>query len=70
MTNWTELNGRSVLFGACVLLGLVVSWFEGAAYLDLARTALLASILFLCFLLGEAAFARYRHARVRFRRRR
>lgn len=70
MTNWTETNGRSVLFGACVLLGLAVSWFEGAAYIDLARTALLASTLFLCFLLGEAAFIRYRHTLVRLRKRR
>lgn len=70
MTNWTEINGRSVLFGACVLLGLVISWLEGATYLDLARTALLASVLFLGFLLGEAALTRYRHALVRLRRRR
>ncbi len=70
MTNWMELNGRSVLFGACVLLGLVISWFEGASYLDLARTALLASVLFLCFLLGEAALGRYRHKLIRLRRKR
>jgi hypothetical protein len=70
MTNWTEINGRSVLFGACVLLGLVISRLEGASYLDLARTALLASVLFLCFLLGEAALNRYRHALIRLRRRR
>ena len=70
MTNLSEVTGRSVLFGACVLLGLFLSWVDGVPALDIARTGLLASVLFLGLLLGEAAFAKYRHALVRLRRRR
>ncbi|MEX2496225.1 MAG: hypothetical protein WD448_09065 [Woeseia sp.] len=63
MGNWTEVTNRSVLFGACVLSGLAISWIDGASGLDIAQTALLASGLFLAFLVGEATVTRYRKRR-------
>lgn len=60
MSNWSELTGRSILFGACVLAGLILSYLSGISGLEIAQTALLASVAFLVFLLGESALVKYR----------
>jgi hypothetical protein len=55
----SELTTRSIRFGACVGVGLLMSHLQGISPLEIAQTALVASSLFLAFLLGEAAMARY-----------
>jgi hypothetical protein len=48
-----------------------VSWLEGVSGLEIAQTALLASVLFLGFMVGEAGLEKYQRwaIRRRFRRR-
>lgn len=60
MIHSSEITARSKRFGACVCIGLLVSYLEGVSGLEIAQTALLASVLFLAFLLGEAAMPKYR----------
>ncbi len=67
----SDITARSKRFGSCVAIGLLVSYLEGVSGLEIAQTALLASILFLGFLVGEAGWEKYqrRAIRRRFRRR-
>lgn len=60
MSQLSEFTARSVRFGSCVLIGLLISYLDGVSILEIAQTALLASVLFLTFLVGEAALPRYR----------
>ncbi|MEX2122610.1 MAG: hypothetical protein WD795_01870 [Woeseia sp.] len=61
----SEITPRSKRFGSCVCLGLLVSYLEGVSGLEIAQTALLASVLFLGFLLGEAGLAKYQRSVIR-----
>lgn len=55
MFNLSNVTVRSVVFVFCVSLGLSVSSLQGVSTLELAQTALIASALFLGFMIGEAA---------------
>lgn len=68
MAGQSEITARSVLFGSCVSLGLLISHFQGVSGYEVTQTALIASSLFLAFLLGEAALPEY-HKWKRARRR-
>lgn len=55
MFNLSNVTVRSIVFVFCVSLGLSVSSLQGISTLEIAQTALVASALFLGFLIGEAA---------------
>jgi hypothetical protein len=59
MSGQSEITARSIRFGTCVSLGLFLSHLQGVSGIDITYTALLASTLFLAFLLGEAGVAEY-----------
>lgn len=65
MAHSSEITARSKLFGACVSLGLVVSWLEGVSGLEIAQTALVACVLFLGFMVGEAGLGKYQRWAIR-----
>lgn len=54
MPNLSNMTVRSLVFVFCVSLGLSVSSLQGVSTLDIAKTALIASALFLGFMIGEA----------------
>lgn len=58
MINFSNPTIRSLVFAFGVSLGLAVSALQGVAILDILRTALIASVLFLGFMLGEAGMSR------------
>ncbi|MEX2122611.1 MAG: hypothetical protein WD795_01875 [Woeseia sp.] len=60
MATPSEITNRSILYGSCVTIGLVMSYFDGVPNLAIAQTALLASGLFFAILLGEVAVPRCR----------
>lgn len=60
MINFSNPTIRSLVFAFGVSLGLAVSALQGVATLDILKTALIASLLFLGFMLGEAAMGRAR----------
>jgi hypothetical protein len=55
MLNLSNVTVRSIVFVFCVSLGLSVSSLQGVSTLEIAKTALIASALFLGFMIGEAA---------------
>lgn len=55
MFNLSNVTVRSIVFVFCVSLGLSVSSLQGVSILEIAQTALVASAVFLGFLIGEAA---------------
>ncbi|HEX7062183.1 MAG TPA: hypothetical protein VF200_09440 [Woeseiaceae bacterium] len=55
MFNLSNVTVRSLVFAFCVSLGLSVSSLQGVSTLEIAQTALVASALFLGFMVGEAA---------------
>lgn len=71
MAAQSEITARSIRFGSCVSLGLLLSHLQGISGYEITQTALLASSLFLAFLLGEAGLAEYQKwTRARRRKRR
>jgi hypothetical protein len=56
----TTITARSILYGVCVTIGLLMSWFDGVPRLAIAQTALIASVLLFALLVGEAAVPKYR----------
>lgn len=59
MAEHSELTTRSIRFSGCVAVGLLMSWVQGIPALEIAQTALLAASLYLAWMLGEAARAKY-----------
>jgi hypothetical protein len=59
MAGQSEITTRSIRFGSCVGVGLFMSYLQGVSGIDIIYTALLASTLFLAFLLCEAVLAEY-----------
>jgi hypothetical protein len=59
MAEKSEITTRSIRLGSCVCVGLFMSYLQGVSGIDIIYTALLASSLFLAFLLGEAGLAEY-----------
>jgi hypothetical protein len=59
MAEKSEITTRSIRFGSCVCVGLFMSYLQGVSGIDITYTALLASSLFLAFLLGKAGLAEY-----------
>ena len=68
MTELSEITARSILYGVCVSIGLLVSWLDGVSNLAIAQTALIASVLLFALLVGEAAVPGYRAIAKRRRR--
>jgi hypothetical protein len=68
MFNPSNLTVRSILFIFCVSTGLAMSSLQGVSNLEIVQTGLLASVLFLGFLVGEAALAKYQQKAVSRRR--
>lgn len=68
MAELSEMTSRSVRFGACVAVGLFMSHLQGISGIEITWTALIASSLFLAFLVGEAAMAEYEKVKLKRRR--
>jgi hypothetical protein len=68
MAGQSEITTRSIRFGACVSMGLMMSHVQGVSGIDITYTAILASTLFLAFLLGEAGLAEYEKVKRKNRR--
>jgi hypothetical protein len=68
MADQSEITTRSIRFGSCVAVGLFMSYLQGTSAIEITYTALIASSLFLAFLLGEAGLAEY--AKLKRKRRR
>lgn len=68
MFNFSNVTVRSIVFVFCVSLGLSMSSLQGISTLELAQTALIASALFLGFMIGEAAMGRVQKRAVAKRR--
>jgi hypothetical protein len=56
----SKLTVRSIWFASCVSLGLFLGYMDGFPATALAKTALVASVLFLAFLLAESLWHKYR----------
>ena len=54
MFNFSGVTARSILFVFCVSTGLAMSSLQGIPTLEIVQTALVASVLFLSYLLWEA----------------
>lgn len=68
MADQSEITTRSIRFGSCVAVGLFMSYLQGISAIEITYTALIASSLFLAFLLGEAGLAEYEKLRRKRRR--
>jgi hypothetical protein len=68
MSEHSEVTTRSIRFVSCVSVGLFMSHLQGISGMDITYTALLASTLFLAFLLGEAGLAEYEKVKRKRRR--
>ncbi|HWM29843.1 MAG TPA: hypothetical protein VNQ14_15385 [Woeseiaceae bacterium] len=68
MSEPSEITARSILYGVCVTIGLLMSWFDGVSNLAIAQTGLIASVLLFALLVAEAAVPRYRAITKRRRR--
>lgn len=66
----SDITTRSIRFGACVALGLLWSYLQGISGIEITYTALIASSLFLAFLLGEAGMQEYERIKINRRRKR
>lgn len=69
MFNFSGVTARSLLFVFCVSTGLAMSSLQGVSTLEIAQTALLASVLFLSYLVWEAVLEKRQGQRVQGRRR-
>lgn len=54
MFNFSGVTARSILFVFCVSTGLAMSSLQGIPTLEIVQTALVASVLFLSYLVWEA----------------
>ena len=54
MFNFSGVTARSILFVFCVSTGLAMSSLQGVPTLEVIQTALVASVLFLSFMVWEA----------------
>ena len=69
MFNFSGVTARSILFVFCVSTGLAMSSLQGIPTLEIVQTALLASALFLSYLVWEAVLEKRGRAALRRRRR-
>ena len=60
MTGLSKTTTRSIWFLSCVLFGLLLAWLDGIDLFAVAKTALLATVIFVAYLIGEAAWHRYK----------
>jgi hypothetical protein len=70
MAGQSEITTRSIRFGSCVSLGLLWSHLQGISGIEITYTALIASSLFLAFLVGEAGMQEYEKIKINRRRKR
>ena len=56
----SKLTARSIWFVSCVSIGLFLGYMDGFPTMALAKTALIASVLFVAFLLVESLWRKYR----------
>lgn len=59
MAEHSELTTRSIRFSGCVAVGVLISAVQGISPLEIAQTSLLAASVYLAWMLGEGAQARY-----------
>ena len=69
MFNFSGVTARSILFVFCVSTGLAMSSLQGVSTLEIVQTALLASALFLSYLVWEALLEKRGRASLRRRKR-
>jgi hypothetical protein len=69
MFNFSGVTAKSILFVFCVSTGLAMSSLQGVPTLEIVQTALLASVLFLSFLIWEAVLEKRQRQSVVGRRR-
>jgi hypothetical protein len=62
MFNFSGVTARSILFVFCVSTGLAMSSLQGVSILEIVQTALLASTLFLSFMIWEAMLEKRQRA--------
>lgn len=62
MFNFSGVTARSILFAFCVSTGLAMSSLQGVSILEIVQTALLASTLFLSFMIWEAMLQKRQRA--------
>jgi hypothetical protein len=70
MAEQSEVTTRSIRFGSCVSIGLFMSHLQGVSGIEITYTALIASSLFLAFLLSEAGMQEYEKIKISRRRKR
>jgi hypothetical protein len=70
MAEQSEITTRSIRFGSCVSIGLFMAHLQGISGMEITYTALIASSLFLAFLLGEAGLQEYEKIKISRRRKR
>lgn len=70
MFNFSGVTARSILFVFCVSTGLAMSSLQGVPTLEVIQTALVASVLFLSFLIWEAVLEKRQRVPGRRRNRR
>jgi len=56
----SKLTARSIWFASCVSIGLLLGYMDGFSTKALAKTALIAAVLFVIFLLAESLWHRSR----------
>lgn len=69
MFNFSGVTARSILFVFCVSTGLAMSSLQGIPTLEIVQTALVASVLFLSFMVWEAVVDKRQRRTVARRRR-
>ena len=70
MAEQSEVTTRSIRFGSCVSIGLFMSHLQGISGIEITYAALIASSLFLAFLLSEAGMQEYEKIKISRRRKR
>ena len=56
----SKLTARSIWFASCISIGLFLGYMDGFPAMALAKTALIAAVLFVAFLLVEFLWRKYR----------
>ena len=56
----SRLTKRSIWFVSCVGFGLFLGYMDGFKLMALAKTGLIASLIFVVFLVGESLYLRLR----------